>query len=68
MALQTNGQEMQGLVVRCHSEKEESILEKALAIGASGRSANENFEFVNNSGLNIKMMVSCEAYVHCKQL
>ena len=41
-------QEMQGLVVRYYSEKEERIVEKVLAIGPSGRSANEMFEFVKN--------------------
>ena len=42
-------QEMQSFVVRCYSQKEESIVEKALAIVPSGRSTNEIFEFVKNS-------------------
>ena len=42
------GQEMQGLAVTYYSGSEESIVEKALTIGPSGRSANEIFEFVKN--------------------
>ena len=60
-----DGQEMQRLVVRFYSEKEESIVEKALAIGPSGRSAQEIFEFVKKSfekyGLTFDGLVS-QAY------
>ena len=59
------GQEMQGLVVRYYCEKEESIVEKALDIGLTGRSANVIFEFVKNSiakyGLTFDELVS-QAY------
>ena len=59
------GQEMQGLVDRYYSEKEKSIVEKALAIWPSGRSANEIFEFIKNSveiyGLTFDRLVS-QAY------
>ena len=60
-----SGQEIQGLVVRFYSEKKESLVEKALAIGSSGRSAQEIFEFVKNSfekyGLTFDGLVS-QAY------
>ena len=56
------GEEMQGLVVSYFSESEERIVDKALAIGPSGRSANEIFEFVKNSvekyGLTFNGLVS----------